>query len=83
VVGDWGIIMVNPIKKTSNVLPVARNRADEVRERHKIRQDMETLILSSRASLDFAKTMEKQPRPGKVLKRAMDEYKEANLGQSN
>jgi uncharacterized protein (DUF1778 family) len=70
--------------RTGFLLSVARDRAEEViREQFQIQQEIETLVLSPRASLDFVQTLEKPPRPNKSLKKAMNDYKTAHIGQGN
>jgi uncharacterized protein (DUF1778 family) len=70
--------------RTGFLLSVARDRAEEViREQLQIRQEIETLVLSPRASLAFVQSLEKPPRPNKALKKAMNDYKTAHIGQGN
>jgi uncharacterized protein (DUF1778 family) len=70
--------------RTGFLLSVARERAEEViREQLQTRQEIETLILSPKASLDFVNALEKPPRPNKALKKAMNDYKAVRIRQSN
>jgi uncharacterized protein (DUF1778 family) len=67
--------------RTGFLLSVAKEKAEAViRERTQARHEIEQLILSPKASLDMAKTLENPPKPNKALTRAMEDYQKAKIG---
>jgi uncharacterized protein (DUF1778 family) len=66
--------------RTGFLLSVARERAESViRERKQTMGEIKTLMLSPEASLDIANTLDNPSKPNKALKKAMKEYKRANI----
>jgi uncharacterized protein (DUF1778 family) len=66
--------------RTGFLLSAAREYAEAViRKRTQTMQEIETLILSPEASLDVARTLENPPKPNSALKRAMKDYRQANI----
>lgn len=64
--------------RTGFLLSVARREAEEViRERMNTMQEVESLILSPKASLDLAENLLNPQKPNKALIKAMKEYKKA------
>ena len=61
--------------RTSFLLSIAREHAEAViKERTETMREMETLVLSPKASLDVVSTLEKPPRPNKAARKAMQTY---------
>jgi uncharacterized protein (DUF1778 family) len=66
--------------RTGFLLSVARERAEAViKERIKTQQEIEMLILSPKASLDIAETLENPPKPNRALRKAMKDYQSAKI----
>jgi len=64
------------------MLSAIRDRAENViKERMKTMQEVETLILSPRASIDFMQTMLKPPKPNKKMKSAMKKFKALDINR--
>jgi uncharacterized protein (DUF1778 family) len=62
------------------MLSAIRDRAESViKERRKTMQEVETLILSPRASIDFMRTMLNPPKPNKKLTTAMKKFKALDI----
>ena len=66
--------------RTGFLLSVAREKAEEIiRERMEVMQHIESLILSSEASLDVAKTLLDSPQPNKAMAKAMKDFKKSKI----
>ncbi|GMO41707.1 MAG: hypothetical protein Ta2F_17680 [Termitinemataceae bacterium] len=66
--------------RTGFLLSVARERAESViRERTQTQNEIEKLILTPRASLDIAQTLENPPPPNQALIDAMNHYRSAGI----
>ncbi|GHV04175.1 hypothetical protein AGMMS50229_04970 [Campylobacterota bacterium] len=68
------------LSRTSYILSVIRKDAEAtIKKRKQARREIETLILSPEASIDFAKTVLKPSKPNEALKNAAEAYKTANI----
>jgi len=66
--------------RTGFLLSVAREKAEEIiQERMEVMQHIETLLLSSEASLDVAKTLLDSPKPNKAMTKAMKGFKKSKI----
>jgi uncharacterized protein (DUF1778 family) len=66
--------------RTGFLLSVARERAEAViKERAQTQKEIETLILSARASLDIAQTLNNPPPPNQALVESMNNYKNTEI----
>jgi uncharacterized protein (DUF1778 family) len=62
------------------MLSAIRDRAEHViKERKKTMQEIETLVLSPRASIDFMQTMLKPPKPNKKMATAVKNFKTLDI----
>jgi uncharacterized protein (DUF1778 family) len=73
---DKAAVLLNQTR-TGFLLSAARERAEAViKDRKQIRREVESIILSPRASLDVARTLGKQPKSNKALRKAMKDYRD-------
>jgi uncharacterized protein (DUF1778 family) len=77
---DKAALLLNQTR-TGFLLSVGREKAEAViKERARVQQEIETLMLSPQASLDIALALENPPEPNEALTQAMAGYK--NMYQS-
>jgi uncharacterized protein (DUF1778 family) len=73
---DKAAVLLNQTR-TGFLLSAARERAETViKKREQIQREVESIILSPRASLDIVQTLEKHPKSNKALRKAMQDYKD-------